>query len=82
MANRRLGMRSGNALQQAPMSYAGGVGTLPQAQQSVLAPPGTFPRFGLDFSKAHTWSWIWFSVAVFYVFFIYAAHGGRRGGVV
>lgn len=83
MANRRLGARSGNlAAVASPMAYGGGVGTLPQAQASVLAPPGTFPRFGLDFSKASTWAWLWFTLAVFYVFVMYAGHGGRRGGVV
>lgn len=63
-------------------SYAGGVGTLTEAQGNVLAPPGTLPKFGLDWSSPHTWAWVWFAAAVAYVFVIYQAHGGRHGGVL
>jgi hypothetical protein len=63
-------------------AYSGGVGTLADAQGNVLAPPGTLPRFGIDFSSPHTWAWIWFGAAVGWLFFMYQAHGGRRGGVL
>jgi hypothetical protein len=64
------------------MQYAGGVGTMQQAQSNVFAPSGVRTRFGLDLSSAHTWAWLWFAGAVGYLFFIYFGHGGRRGGAL
>lgn len=64
-------------------SYRGGVGTADQAQGNVLMPPGSQPRFGIDFSSAHTWAWIWGLVLpAGWLFFRYWMHGGRRGGVL
>lgn len=62
--------------------YAGGVGTLNQAQGNVLLPPSASSRFGLDWSSAHTWAWLWFAASVAYLIVMYTAHGGRRGGAL
>ena len=64
-------------------SYQGGVGTLDQARGNVLLPPNAGgSRWGLDFTSAHTWAWIWFAGAVAYLLIIYNVHGGRRGGAL
>ena len=64
-------------------SYAGGVGTADSARGNVLLPPSAQPRFGVDWSSAHTWAWIWgVALPVGWLFFRYFIHGGRRGGVI
>lgn len=59
----------------------GGVGTAQDATGGIYAPPG-IPALGIDMSKPSTWAWIYFGAAVTYLLFIYAAHGGRKGGIV
>lgn len=53
--------------------------------QAANTAPNVFSnpvKFGIDFKSASTWAWVWFLGAVFYVFFYYFAHGGRRGAVL
>lgn len=63
-------------------AYSGGVGTLGQAQGNVLLPPSAQARFGLDWTSASTWAWTYFLGAVAFLFWVYFAHGGRRGGAL
>jgi hypothetical protein len=59
----------------------GGAGTAQDAAGGLYAPPA-IPALGIDFSKPSTWSALYFGIAVFWLVFIYSAHGGRRGGIL
>lgn len=65
-------------------SYAGGVGTPDQAQGNVLLPPTAQQgRFGIDWSSAHAWAWMWGLVLpATWLVIRYWMHGGRRGGIL
>lgn len=85
MAARRVIQRNAAGLGIGPMGVGGmqgGVGTAQDAAAGIYAPPQLPFMLGIDLSKASTWSWIWFLVAVGYLGFIYTAHGGRRGGIL
>jgi len=85
MASRRILQRNAYNTGIGPLGmggYQGGVGTAQDAATGIYAPRQLPAMLGIDFTKASTWSWVWFIAAVAYLGFIYTAHGGRRGGIL
>ena len=84
MANPRVSQRSALGTGIGPTGLGGmqgGVGGAQDATHGLFAAP-PLTKLGINFSQASTWAWIWFGLAVFYLAFMYGAHGGRKGGIV